>query len=86
MGGFGSGAFTIEGRALFLIAADPDGAACHLLSGFCEETIEQVLGGAARVTHTSCESRKDPLCRWEAEISEPYERVETEKEREEDVK
>jgi hypothetical protein len=75
MGGFGRGAFTIEGRALFLIACDPGGAACHLLSGFCEESIEQVMGGAARVTHTSCEARRDPLCRWEAEIIEPYERV-----------
>ena len=83
MGGFGRGPFTIEGRALFLIACDPAGDACHLLSGFCEETIEQFMGGTARVTHTACESRKDPLCRWEAEISEPYERVKK-KEREED--
>jgi len=79
MGGFGRGAFTIEGRALFLIACDPGGAACQLLSGFCEETIEQIMGGAARVTHTSCEARRDPLCRWEAEVTEPYERVKTKK-------
>lgn len=82
MGGFGRGPFVIEGRALFLIACDPGGAACHLLSGFCEETIEQVMGGTARVIHTSCESRRDALCRWEAEITDPYERVK--KKREED--
>ncbi|MGE0158448.1 MAG: hypothetical protein AB7T31_03495 [Gemmatimonadales bacterium] len=79
MGGFGRGPFVIEGRALFLIACDPGGAACHLLSGFCEETIEHIMGGNARVTHTSCESRRDPLCRWEAEVTEPYERVKTKK-------
>ena len=86
MGGFGRGPFTIEGRALFLIACDPDGGACHLISGFCEETIEQMMGGEARVAHTACESRKDPLCRWEAEITEPYERVEAKKERQEEAK
>lgn len=86
MGGFGSGPFTIEGRALFLIACDPDGDACHLLSGFCEETIEQIMGGEARVTHTACESRKDALCRWEAEITEPYDLAKMKKEGEEDAK
>ena len=84
MGGFGRGHFTIEGRALFLIACDPGGAACHMISGFCEETIEQIMGGTARVTHTSCESRHDPLCKWEAEVSEPYERVKTKKKDEEE--
>jgi hypothetical protein len=79
IGGFGRGPFTIEGRALFLIACDPRGAACHLLSGFCEETIGQMMGGAALVTHTSCEARRDPLCRWEAEVTEPYERVKRKK-------
>jgi hypothetical protein len=86
MGGFGGGPFAIEGRTLFLIACDPGGAACHLLSGFCEEMIQQVLGGTARVTHTLCESRRDPLCRWEAEVTEPYERVKTKKKEEEEEK
>jgi hypothetical protein len=75
MGGFARGSFVIEGRALFLIECDPGGSACHLLSGFCEETLEQTLGAAARVDHTLCQSRGDALCRWEAEVSEPYERV-----------
>jgi len=76
IGGFGRGPFVIEGRALFFIECDPGGAACHLLSGFCEETLQQMLGAAARVGHTMCQSRGDPLCRWEAEVSQPYEQVE----------
>lgn len=77
IGGFGRGAFVIEGRALFFIECDPGGDACHLLSGFCQETIEQVLGSSARLAHTMCQSRGDPLCRWEAEVDEPYTRVAT---------
>jgi hypothetical protein len=77
IGGFGRGAFVIEGRALFFIESDPGGDACHFLSGFCQETIEQALGGSARVAHTMCQSRGDPLCRWEAEVAEPYTRVAT---------
>jgi len=79
IGGFGRGAFVIEGRALFFIEADPGGDACHLLSGFCQQALEQALGGAATVTHTLCQSRGDSLCRWEAEVSEPYVRVPTPK-------
>lgn len=79
IGGFGRGAFVIEGRALFFIECDPGGDACHLLSGFCQQTLEQALGGAASVTHTLCQSRGDALCRWEAELSEPYTRVPTPK-------
>jgi predicted hydrocarbon binding protein len=69
----------IEGRALFFIECDPGGDACHLLSGFCQETLEQAVGGATRVAHTMCQSRGDSLCRWVAEVDEPYTRVPTPK-------
>ena len=82
IGGFGRGSFVIEGRQLFFIESDPGGEACHLLSGFCEETIEHILGASARVTHTMCQSRGDPLCRWEAQAAEPYTRVAAPKESE----
>jgi hypothetical protein len=75
VGGFGRGPFVIEGRALMFIEADPGGDACHLLSGFCQEVLEQATGRRARVTHTLCQSRGDPLCRWEAEVGEGYTRV-----------
>jgi hypothetical protein len=71
VGGFGRGAFVMEGKALFFIASDPGGDACHLLSGFCQEMVERALGATARVTHTHCEARGDALCRWEAEVAEP---------------
>jgi hypothetical protein len=77
IGGFGRGPFVVEGRALFFIECDPGGDACHLLSGFCQETLEQTIGGAATVRHTLCQSRGDELCRWEAEVAEPYTRVAT---------
>jgi hypothetical protein len=70
IGGFARGPFAIEGRALFFIQHDPGGDACHLLSGFSREMLEQALGGTLRVTHTLCQSRGDALCRWEAEIVE----------------
>jgi hypothetical protein len=79
MGGFGRGPFVMEGRALFLIECDPGGAACYLLSGFCEEVIHQTHGGTARVSHSACQSRGDSLCKWEAELIEPYKRVKVEK-------
>ena len=75
IGGFGRGPFVIEGRALFFIQSDPGGDACHLLSGFCREVIEQTLGGTVRVPHTLCQSRGDALCRWEAELVEESARV-----------
>jgi hypothetical protein len=70
VGGFGRGPFAIEGRSLFFIRHDPGGDACHLLSGFCREVIEQTLGGTVRVDHTQCQSRGDELCRWQAEVVE----------------
>jgi hypothetical protein len=70
IGGFGRGPFVVEGRALLFIQSDPGGDACHLLSGLCSEVIEQILGGSVRVVHSSCQSRGDELCRWEAEIVE----------------
>ncbi len=75
IGGFGRGPFVIEGRALFFIDCDPGGDACHLLSGFCQEALEQAVGSAAKVQHTLCQSRGDSVCRWEAEVAAPYTRA-----------
>lgn len=65
VGGFGRGPFSIEGRALLFIQADPGGEACALVGGLCQQAIEQTTGRSARVTHTLCQSRGDALCRWE---------------------
>jgi hypothetical protein len=72
IGGFARGPFVIEGRALFFIESDPGGDACHLLSGFCQEIVDNTMAGSARVTHTHCQARGDALCRWEAEVAEAY--------------
>lgn len=70
MGGFGRGHFSVEGRALFFIEADPGGAACFLMSGLCQAVLEQTTGRAVRVSHVHCQSRGDALCRWEGVISD----------------
>ncbi len=70
IGGFGRAPFVIEGRTLLFIEADPGGDACHLLSGFCEEILEQTFGGSARVTHGLCQGLGHDLCRWEGELVE----------------
>lgn len=72
IGGFARGPFVIEGRALFFIATDPGGDACHLLSGFGQEIVSSTLGGSVRVEHTACQARGDALCRWEADATEGY--------------
>ena len=52
VGGFGRGPFSVEGRALVFIESDPGGEACHFLSGFCQEILEQTGGGlGANETH-----------------------------------
>lgn len=68
MGGFGRGGFSIEGRSLMFIEADPGGDACFLVSGLCEAALEQVTGQRVRVDHVLCQSRGDALCRWEGKL------------------
>jgi hypothetical protein len=70
VGGFGRAPFVIEGRALIFIESDPGGDACHLVSGFSEEVLQQTLGGKARVAHTHCQSYGDDVCRWEGDLAE----------------
>ena len=71
IGGFGPSQFVIEGRSLMFIECDPGGDACHILSGFCKEVLEQAFGGTAEVRHALCQARGDDLCRWEGSLLEP---------------
>jgi hypothetical protein len=80
MGGFGRGSFSVEGRALLFIQADPGGDACALVSGLCKGALERVSGREAVVTHSLCQSRRDALCRWEGELLDaPVEAVSDER-------
>jgi len=65
VGGFRRGPFSVEGRALVFIESDPGGEACHFLSGFCREILEQTGGGLVQMKHTLCQARGDHQCRWE---------------------
>ena len=71
IGGFSRGGFSIEGRSLLFIEADPGGEACAFLAGFCEGILEQVAGRAAHVTHSLCQGRNDDHCRWEGRLEDP---------------
>lgn len=64
IGGFAPGPFALEGRSLPFIQADPGGAACHFVSGFCQTIVDRTLGSDYQVVHAQCECRKDKLCRW----------------------
>ena len=75
IGGFGRSGFSIEGRALLFIEADPGGDACAFLSGFCEVILEQVAGRTAHVTHSLCQARNDHHCRWEGRLEDPVQDV-----------
>lgn len=75
LGGFGGKGFSIEGRSLLFIDADPGGDACSFLSGFCEVVLGHAAGRTARVQHTQCQSRGDALCRWEGVLDDPVEDV-----------
>lgn len=68
LGGFGRGPFSVEGRSLIFIDADPGGDACHFLSGYCEAVLEQASGRPGRVAHTLCQARGDDVCRWEGSL------------------
>jgi len=70
IGGFGRGAFTIEGRSLFFIEADPGGDACFFLSGFCQAVLEHATTRPGEMVHSLCQSRGDELCRWEGSLLE----------------
>jgi hypothetical protein len=70
VGGFGRGTFSVEGRSLLFVEADPGGAACALVSGLCQATLEHATGRGARVAHVLCQARGDALCRWEGTLSD----------------
>ncbi|MFC1660243.1 hypothetical protein ACFL3S_02095 [Gemmatimonadota bacterium] len=63
-GGFAHGAFTLEARNHPLLAMDPGGRTCPLVSGFCQTVLSRTLGRPAEVSHRSCQARGDELCRW----------------------
>ena len=65
IGGFaGGGGFTMEGRALLFMQADPGGDACLLVSGLCSAVLGVTIQGAPDVEHLECEARGDAFCRW----------------------
>ncbi len=64
VGGFAAGPFMLEARTHLFVNADPGGAACHFLTGFCQVVLQRYRGRRATVVHSLCESRQDALCRW----------------------
>jgi hypothetical protein len=64
VGGFAHGSFVLEARGHFLLDMDPGGDACHLLSGLAQEILRRYLRREVVVSHSSCQARKQELCKW----------------------
>jgi hypothetical protein len=63
-GSFAAGPFTLESRENVLIMSDPEGDACHLVTGLAESVLRRRVGPDARLAHDKCKARRDPICRW----------------------
>lgn len=70
IGGFGRGPFSVEGRGLPFIDADPGGDACNFLTGFCRTVLTQSALRPVHLEHSLCQARGDAMCRWEGELVE----------------
>lgn len=64
LGGFASGPFALEGRALPFVQSDPGGDACALVTGLSQSVVEQYVGDGALVVHRACQARGGRVCRW----------------------
>jgi hypothetical protein len=64
VGGFAQGPFALEGRGLLFHEADPTGAACHFVTGYCQSVLSQRVGPDYQVVHAQCQSLGDETCRW----------------------
>ena len=64
VGGFVSGAFSLEVSVSPLVQLDPAGDACSLVTGFCQRAVAKGVGGDLTVVKQSCETRGDRSCRW----------------------
>lgn len=64
LGGFSSGPFTFEGRALFFFQSDPGGDACELVTGLSDASVRRYVSDAPSVTHAACQALGAELCRW----------------------
>lgn len=64
IGGFAHGGFNLEAKGHFLLDLDPGGDGCALVTGLSRAVLSRNLRRPVDVTHTSCEARKQELCRW----------------------
>lgn len=64
LGAFAPGPFTLEARGHFLLDLDPGGDACALVTGLSQTILSRHLRRQVRVRHSSCQARKQDLCRW----------------------
>ena len=69
IGGFAHGSFTLEAQGHFLLDLDPGGDACALITGLAQSILSRNFRRPVEVRHTSCEARKQDVCRWIASES-----------------
>lgn len=64
VGGFAPGTFVLEGTASPFVQADPDGKACQVVAGLCQQILREFIAVDALVVEQACEARGDTSCRW----------------------
>lgn len=64
LGGFATGSFTFEGRALPFIQSDPGGDACELVTGLADASVRRYVSDAPSMAHVVCQALGGDVCRW----------------------
>lgn len=64
LGGFVSGSFVLEVSASPFVQLDSSGAACEILTGFCQRALVRGVEDDLEVVKSNCEARGDRCCRW----------------------
>lgn len=67
VGGFATGPFTFEGRALPFIQSDPGGDACSLVTGMAQAAVNRYVSDGQVVSHTLCQALGEDICRWDVQ-------------------
>jgi hypothetical protein len=70
VGGFGQGAFNLQGTGLIFARATPSGEACELVSGICQAILEGYDARPLLLVHDACEARGGQRCGWSLSFSE----------------
>ena len=69
LGSFARAPFQLDAVTHPLVLADPGGAACAFVTGFCQAVVSELKGEGPLVIHTECVSRGDARCSWSVTVT-----------------